>query len=611
MSITLRGRLIALGAVITFGFILLVFFVDSKVRQLHEAVESASRRTETMYNQMNADMLHDSMHADVLLLVTAATPDETKAAIAAIVEDSASLKQASRAAEESAEDPTLRAKLREIANDFEPFLAIAKRMADDPATARAKLGEFTAAFDPLVKLQEAAEEQTTALGVVLKDEVDSSSHTLQLVLYGLSGFVLAAVIIMLLLVARRTTRGLRHTATALESVARGEFEITHTVEVQDELGAMDRSVIATLEYLQSVTAVATRIAAGDLTVEAKVLSDKDSLGAALSGMLTKLRETISDVGVTAGEVAHGSDQLNTSAQALSSGNATQSAAAQQTSSSIEEISSIIRQNVDNARQTERIAAKAATDAQTSGEAVARTVTAIRQIATRIGVIEEISQKTDLLALNAAVEAARAGEHGKGFAVVAAEVRKLAERSQTAAGEISRLTTDCVVAAESAGQLLTQLVPDIRKTSELVQDIAASCGEQSAGATQVTKAMQQLENVIQSNAASSEELAATAESLADQVEQLREGVGFFQLAETTSGKRALRAVPRATTAAPAAARPKARPTRTARAPRARTKGDGVERVRAATAESANSNGVTISLSGGAGGPDELDAEFDAA
>jgi len=192
------------------------------------------------------------------------------------------------------------------------------------------------------------------------------------------------------------------------------------------------------------------------------------------------------------------------------------------------MTSSIQQCLDNARQTERIASKAADDAKTSGDAVRSTVAAIRQIAARIGVIEEIARKTDLLALNAAVEAARAGDHGKGFAVVASEVRKLAERSQTAAGEIAQLTSSCVGAAESAGTLLERLVPDIKKTAELVQDIAAATGEQSTGATQVNRAMQQLDTVIQSNSAASEELAATAEELSAQSAQLRENISFFKL-----------------------------------------------------------------------------------
>jgi methyl-accepting chemotaxis protein len=207
---------------------------------------------------------------------------------------------------------------------------------------------------------------------------------------------------------------------------------------------------------------------------------------------------------------------------------------------MEEMASSIQQNADNAKQTNTIASKASQDAQANSAAVLQTVAAMKEIATKISIIEEIARKTDLLALNAAVEAARAGEHGKGFAVVASEVRKLAERSQNAAGEISKLTASGVLMAEGAGNLLTKLVPDIRKTADLVQEINAACSEQSTGATQVNKAMQQLDQVIQQNASASEELAATAEELSSQAEQLQDAISFFKLDEVAR-KSALKVV----------------------------------------------------------------------
>src|SRR5919198_151741 len=195
---------------------------------------------------------------------------------------------------------------------------------------------------------------------------------------------------------------------------------------------------------------------------------------------------------------------------------------------MEEMASNVKQNADNANQTEQIAAQSAKDAETSGAAVGRAVQAMQTIAEKITIVQEIARKTDLLALNAAVEAARAGEHGKGFAVVASEVRKLAERSQTAAAEISRLTGDGVQVADGAGQLLGRLVPDIQKTSELVREIAAASLEQSTGAAQVNKAIQQLDQVIQQNAAASEEMASTAEELSSQAEVLQSAISFFKV-----------------------------------------------------------------------------------
>jgi methyl-accepting chemotaxis protein len=189
----------------------------------------------------------------------------------------------------------------------------------------------------------------------------------------------------------------------------------------------------------------------------------------------------------------------------------------------------IKQNADNAQQTEKIALKSAVDATESGKAVSETVSAMKEIASRVSIIEEIARQTNLLALNAAIEAARAGEHGKGFAVVASEVRKLAERSQSAAGEISKLSTISVEVAEKAGAMLAKLVPDIQKTSELVQEISAASKEQTMGADQINASIQQLNQVIQQNAGAAEEMSSTAEELSSQAEQLQSTVSFFKIA----------------------------------------------------------------------------------
>ncbi|MFP4032146.1 MAG: methyl-accepting chemotaxis protein [Desulfococcaceae bacterium] len=296
---------------------------------------------------------------------------------------------------------------------------------------------------------------------------------------------------------------------------------------------------------------ARQVAGGDLTAAIDV-DQGDEVGRladALRDMLERLRRIVSEVQRAADGVLEGSREMSATSQSMSAtseemsqGASEQAASAEEASASMEQMASNIRQNADNAQETERIALKSAQDARGGGEAVKETVTAMKKIAQKIGIIEEISRQTDLLALNAAIEAARAGEYGKGFAVVASEVRKLAERSQKAAAEINDLSGSSVDVAERAGHMLDQLVPDIEKTAELVQEISAACNEQDSGAEQINKAIQQLDQVIQQNASASEEMASTSEELsttsdglADQAEHLREVMAFFRV-ETAGGPR---------------------------------------------------------------------------
>ena len=275
---------------------------------------------------------------------------------------------------------------------------------------------------------------------------------------------------------------------------------------------------------------ARKLSQGDLTAEVDV-DQKDELGIlaqALRDMVQRLREVVTEVQSASDNVASGSEELSASSEQLSQGATEQAASVEEVSSSMEEMGSNIRQNADNATQTEKIALKAAQDAQAGGQAVVQAVGAMKNIAEKISIVEEIARQTNLLALNAAIEAARAGEHGKGFAVVAAEVRKLAERSGTAAAEISELSSSTVSVADQAGQMLTKLVPDIQRTAELVQEISAASNEQNAGAEQINKALQQLDQVIQQNASASEEMASTSEELSSQAEQLQSTISFFHL-----------------------------------------------------------------------------------
>ncbi len=276
--------------------------------------------------------------------------------------------------------------------------------------------------------------------------------------------------------------------------------------------------------------VVSRIAAGDLTatVETKP-GDTGSMLAAIKTMVEKLSQIIGEVRSNADSLTSASEQISATAQSMSQGASEQAASVEETSASMEQMSASIAQNTENAKVTDGMAGKAAREADEGGQAVRDTVAAMKTIAEKIGIVDDIAYQTNLLALNAAIEAARAGEHGKGFAVVAAEVRKLAERSQVAALEISEVAKSSVSLAERAGTLLDQMVPSIAKTSDLVQEIAAASEEQTTGVSQINTAMNQLSEITQQSASSAEELAATAEEMSGQAEQLQQLMDFFKVA----------------------------------------------------------------------------------
>ena len=269
------------------------------------------------------------------------------------------------------------------------------------------------------------------------------------------------------------------------------------------------------------------------------VNQKDEIGVladALRNMKDKLREVVSNVYNTSIQVTEGSGQLSQSAEQLSQGATEQAANAEEVSSSVEQMGANIQQNTDNAAQTEKIATKAAGDAELGGDAVMDAVQAMGEIAEKINIVGEIARQTNMLSLNAAIEAARAGEHGKGFAVVASEVGKLAAVSQKAAAEILELSNQSVEKANAAGEKIKAIVPDIRQTADLVSEISASSHEQNSGASQINEAMLQLDQVIQQNAASAEEASSMSEELTSQAEQLRDMISFFRMDAESSEKK---------------------------------------------------------------------------
>jgi methyl-accepting chemotaxis protein len=281
--------------------------------------------------------------------------------------------------------------------------------------------------------------------------------------------------------------------------------------------------------------VAQALEQGDLTqtVTREYQGAFDQVKQSLNNTVTKLSDVISEVNSAAANIAGASEEVSATAQSMSQASSEQAASVEETSASIEQMSASINQNTENAKVTDGMATQASGEAVQGGEAVKETVSAMKSIAGKIGIIDDIAYQTNLLALNAAIEAARAGEHGRGFAVVAAEVRKLAERSQVAAQEIGELAESSVEMAETAGKLLDTIVPSIKKTSDLVQEIAAASEEQSSGVNQINTAMDQLNQITQQNASSSEELAATSEEMSGQAAQLQELMAFFTLAGVSS------------------------------------------------------------------------------
>ncbi len=323
---------------------------------------------------------------------------------------------------------------------------------------------------------------------------------------------------------------MRALGTAAERVVRGQGISRDHLDRDDVIGEAMRALDLLSETISNSRKSAESVANGDLSVSIKPRDEHDGLALTLNGMFRKLSDVLSAAKTNSTAVATGAVSLSKAAEGISKGADTQASAAQQAAAAVEEMTANIRQSADNAEQTEKIANQAAGEARRSGETVGEAVEAMKTIAEKITIVQEIARQTDLLALNAAVEAARAGEHGKGFAVVASEVRKLAERSQQAAQEIGELSSRTVDVSGEAGRMLEELVPNIERTADLVQEISAATREQNVGAEQINDAIRNLDQVIQQNAKASEDAASTSDQLAAQSAELEKMVSFFRLAD---------------------------------------------------------------------------------
>ena len=415
---------------------------------------------------------------------------------------------------------------------------------------RAK-ARYTAEYLPLRQKQEAIiadiEKETIRLKQAALQSAESSYSVARATTWTLVLTVTVLGLAVSFLLARSLARPIARMAASMARAAKGDLsDVLEFDGRTDELGELSRSINGTYAYLQEMSSVAESLSGGDLRVRVVPRSESDGFGKSFVAMIDKLSQVIGEVRAGANALSGASAQVSASSQTLSQGTSDQAASVQETTASLEQMSGSIAQNAENGRQTEQMAVKGAHDAEEGGRAVGETIEAMRAIAEKISIIEEIAYQTNLLALNAAIEAARAGEHGRGFAVVATEVRKLAEKSQSAAKEIGTLASSSVSVAERSGQVLKDLVPAIRKTADLVQEVAAASAEQSSGVAQVNKAMARVDQVTQRNASAAEELASTAEEMAAQAQGLEQLVTFFQTEEqaSTNHRRLVTALPQA-------------------------------------------------------------------
>jgi len=327
----------------------------------------------------------------------------------------------------------------------------------------------------------------------------------------------------------------------VEAANRGNFgarvDLNGLQGFQREMGeGLNQLATTTGASIDDVVRVMGAMSEGDLTqtIDKPYEGAFGELKKYANNTVAKLAQVVSEVNANAEGLAAASEEVSATANSLAQAASEQAAGVEETSASVEQMTASVAQNTDNAKVTDAMASRAAAEATEGGEAVRSTVSAMKQIAAKVLIIDDIAYQTNLLALNAAIEAARAGEHGKGFAVVAAEVRKLAERSQIAAQEIGEVATSSVSLAEQAGQMLGAMVPNIKKTSELVQEITAASEEQSSGLAQINSAVAQLSQTTQQNAAGSEELASTAEQMSSQAEELQQAMSFFKIGHTSGG-----------------------------------------------------------------------------
>ena len=534
-QLNIGKKLIGLGLLAAAATAIVGVVGSRGIKTVDLAMDRITVMTAAVKNHISADQMHDALRADVLRAFKAGADRDQRELTAVRADLAAHVDNFRRylASNDSLPlDSVIQSELVGVKPALEAYITAAESEValagtDLPAAERA-LPQFYSAFSQvetrMAELSDRIEGEARA-AQASADESVVQARTMMIVIAAVATLV---VLVLAWLITRGIVARLRTAVAVADRLAVGDVEVEVVVDSMDETGQLLAAMRNMVESIRTMAGVAGRLADGDLTVRVRPQGDRDVLGNAFAEMVAKLSQVIGEVRSGAAALTGAASQVSATSQSLSQGTSEQAASVEETTSSLEQMSASITKNAENSRSMEQMALQGSSDASESGKSVGDTVTAMKDIAEKISIIEEIAYQTNLLALNAAIEAARAGDHGKGFAVVATEVRKLAERSQAAAKEIGGLASSSVRVAERSGKLLGDLVPAIRKTADLVQEVAAASTEQAAGVSQINRALLQVDQVTQRNASASEELASTSEEMAAQAESLQQLVAFFRV-----------------------------------------------------------------------------------